>query len=115
MSKKNLDTKNRWRSKTIAFRISPQEEQQLSLNVKLCGFRTRQDYILQCLFNHSVVAVGNPLMFISFKQQLSKILAELETNSHTEIGEENTAAINTMLKIIQAFEKTDQFRGGKCI
>ncbi|MCD8089681.1 MAG: hypothetical protein LUD81_03500 [Clostridiales bacterium] len=108
MSKKNTDTKNKWRNKTIAFRISPQEEQQLSLNVKLCGFRTRQDYILQCLLNHSIIAVGNPLMFISFKRQLNKISAELETNSHTEIGEENTAAIKTMLEIIKAFEKTNK-------
>lgn len=27
MSKKNMDNKNRWRSKTIAFRMSPEESE----------------------------------------------------------------------------------------
>lgn len=33
MSAKNLDRHNRWRSKTVAFRMSPEEADQLDTNV----------------------------------------------------------------------------------
>lgn len=46
MSAKNLDNKNRWRSKTIAFRMSPEEAQQLDVKVKLSGL-TKQDYLIR--------------------------------------------------------------------
>ena len=45
MSEKNRDDKNRWRNMTIAFRMSPEESDELNNRVKLSGFRTKQDYI----------------------------------------------------------------------
>ncbi len=36
MSAKNLDNCNRWRNKTVAFRVSPEESERLT---KQCGFR----------------------------------------------------------------------------
>ena len=42
MSEKNRDDKNRWRNVTIAFRMSPEENEELNNRVKLCGFRTKQ-------------------------------------------------------------------------
>ena len=47
MSEKNRDDKNRWRNVTIAFRMSPEENEELNNRVKLSGFRTKQDYIIQ--------------------------------------------------------------------
>ena len=44
MSAKNLDGKGRFRSKTIAFRVSPEENEQLNIAVALSGL-TKQDYI----------------------------------------------------------------------
>ena len=35
MSVKNLDKHNRWRNKTVAFRVSPEEDEQLEIFVKL--------------------------------------------------------------------------------
>ena len=40
MSEKNRDNKNRWRNVTIAFRMSPEENAELDLRVKLCGYQT---------------------------------------------------------------------------
>ena len=37
MSAKNLDKHNRWRNKTVAFRVSPEEDEQLEIFVKLSG------------------------------------------------------------------------------
>ena len=37
MSAKNLDKHNRWRKKTVAFRVSPEEDAQIETAVKLTG------------------------------------------------------------------------------
>lgn len=78
MSEKNRDDKNRWRNVTIAFRMSPEENEELNNRVKLSGFRTKQDYITQSVLHQKVVATGNPLMLVQFRQNLQRIEHELE-------------------------------------
>lgn len=78
MSEKNKDDKNRWRNVTIAFRMSPEENEELNNRVKLSGFRTKQDYIIQSVLYQKVVATGNPLMLVQFRQNLQRIERELE-------------------------------------
>ena len=70
MSEKNRDNKNRWRNVTIAFRMSPEEDAELDLRVKLCGYQTRQEYIIESVLHQKVTAVGNPLMLVQFRKQL---------------------------------------------
>ena len=48
MSLKNRDNHNRWRNKTVAFRVSPEEDRQIETFVKLSGL-TKQDYITRRL------------------------------------------------------------------
>ena len=78
MSEKNRDDKNRWRNVTIAFRMSQEENEELNNRVKLSGFRTKQDYIIQSVLHQKVVATGNPLMLVQFRQNLQRIERELE-------------------------------------
>ena len=59
MSAKNLDTHNRWRNKTVAFRVSPEENEQIDAAVRLSGL-TKQDYITKRLLCRDVVVQGNP-------------------------------------------------------
>ena len=49
MSLKNMDNKNRWRSKTVGFRVSPEEDAQIETAVRLSGL-TKQDYITRGCF-----------------------------------------------------------------
>ena len=56
MSEKNRDAKNRWRTVTVAFRLSPEENEELTNRVKMCGCRTRQEYIIQSILHQKVVA-----------------------------------------------------------
>ena len=42
MSVKNLDRHNRWRNKAVSFRVSPQEDEQIEMAVKLAGM-TKQE------------------------------------------------------------------------
>lgn len=44
MSAKSMDKYNRWRSKTVGFRVSPEENAILEAAVSLSGL-TKQDYI----------------------------------------------------------------------
>ena len=43
---KALDRQGRWRSKTVAFRVSPEENNQIEIKVRLSGL-TKQDYIVE--------------------------------------------------------------------
>ena len=62
MSAKNLDKHNRWRNKTVAFRVSPEEDAQIETAVKLTGL-TKQDYIIRRLLCRDVVVQGNPRVY----------------------------------------------------
>jgi hypothetical protein len=109
MSEKNMDPKNRWRTVTVAFRMSPEENQELETRVKLMGFRTRQEYIIQSLLNQKVMATGNPLMLVQFRKQLQHIDAELSRiNKSSEVEEELFVPIRTMLEILDAFKESEQ-------
>ena len=106
MSEKNRDSKNRWRSVTIAFRMSPEEDKELDHRVKLCGYRTRQDYIIESVLHQNITAVGNPLMLVQFRRQLKNIETELKRiNSSNEMDEELLTPIRTMMEILESFEK----------
>ena len=54
MSVKNLDRHNRWRNKTVAFRVSPDEDREFETAVRLSGL-TKQDYITRRLLCRDVV------------------------------------------------------------
>lgn len=91
MSAKNCDRHNRWRSKTIAFRMSPEEDQQLEVFVKISGL-TKQDYITTRLLERDVVVDGNPRVYKALKEQFAAVLDELRrieagSNVHVDLLE----------------------------
>ena len=77
MSLKNRDEYNRWRNKTVAFRVSPEEWEQIERYVQLSGL-TKQDYITRRLINKEVVVQGNPRVYKALKTELSAVLTELK-------------------------------------
>jgi len=76
MSAKNLDIHNRWRNKTVAFRVSPEENKQIDAAVRLSGL-TKQDYITRRLLCQEVVVQGNPKVYKALRNQLAAVLDEL--------------------------------------
>ena len=76
MSAKNLDNHNRWRNKTVAFRVSPEEDEQLEIAVRISGL-TKQDYITRRLLNRDIVVQGNPRVYKALRDQLAAVLGEL--------------------------------------
>lgn len=77
MSLKNRDEHNRWRNKTVAFRVSPEEDKQIETYVRLSGL-TKQDYITRRLTHKDIVVQGNPRVFKALRNQLADVLAELQ-------------------------------------
>jgi len=76
MSVKNLDRHNRWRNKTVAFRVSPDEDREIETAVRLSGL-TKQDYITRRLLCKDVVVQGNPRVFKALKNQFAAVLEQL--------------------------------------
>ena len=76
MSAKILDGKGRFRSKTVSFRISPEESQQLDIKVKLSGL-TKQDYLISRVLQKDIVVQPNPRVYKALKNQLKEVLNEL--------------------------------------
>ena len=107
MSEKNRDNKNRWRNVTIAFRMSPEENEELDLRVKLCGYQTRQEYIIESVLHQKVTAVGNPLMLVQFRKQLRGIEEELKRLTILEDADEE------MLEILNAFAEERNYERRK--
>lgn len=77
MSAKNMDKHNRWRSRQVAFRLSPAEADLLDTYVKLSGL-TKQDYITRRLLEQEIVVQGNPRVFKALRNQMAEILTQLQ-------------------------------------
>ena len=77
MSAKNMDKHNRWRNRTVAFRVSEEENAQINTFVKLAG-TTKQNYVTQRLLCHDIIVQGNPRVYKALKEQLAAVLAELQ-------------------------------------
>ena len=77
MSLKVYDGQGRWRNKTVAFRISPEEDAQLERAVALSGL-TKQDYIIRRLQNRDVIVQGNPRVHKALRNQMASVIDELQ-------------------------------------
>ena len=77
MSAKNLDKQNRFRSKTVAFRVSPEEWEHFETVVKLSGL-SKQDYLINRISERDIVVKGNPRVYKALRDKLSDVLVELK-------------------------------------
>ena len=96
MSEKALDHQGRWRSHTIAFRISPEENADLNARVKLSGL-TKQDYIIRRIQERDVIVQGNPRVHKALRNQLAAVLDELQ---RIESGSQIDNDLMDMIRLI---------------
>ena len=105
MSAKNLDNHNRWRSKTIAFRVSPEENEQIEIAVRLSGL-TKQDYITRRLLEQEIVVQGNPRVFKALRNQMAEILTQLQrVEAGTSPDAELMEVIRYLAKIMDGMKE----------
>ena len=109
MSMKNLDNHNRWRSKTVAFRVSPEENEQLDRFVSLSGL-TKQDYITRRLLCKDVVVQGNPRVFKALKNQFAAVLEQLQRiEAGTGVDDELMDTIELMTTIMDGMKEDSAY------
>lgn len=77
MSAKNKDNKNRWRSITVGFRVSPEENELINKAVALSGL-PKQEYCYRRCLNQDVVVQGNPRVYKALRGQLAAVQEELK-------------------------------------
>lgn len=77
MSEKNLDHRGRWRNLTIAFRVSPEENEVINTHARLSGL-TKQEYLCRRSMERDIVVMGNLRVYKALKDQMTAILTELQ-------------------------------------
>ena len=107
MSLKNRDEHNRWRNKTVAFRVSPEEDKQIETYVLLSGL-TKQDYITRRLTHRDIVVQGNPRVFKALRNQLADVLSELQRiEAGGEVNDELLDVIEMIADILGGLKGED--------
>lgn len=99
MSQKNRDEKNRWRNKTIAFRMSPQEAELLDKYVRLSGL-TKQDYLISRTLQRNIEVVGNPRVYKALRNEMTAILSELQRMKHCSEAQDEFLSILQQVTVI---------------
>ena len=104
MSAKNLDKKNRFRSKTVAFRVSPEEWVQFEIVTRLSGL-TKQEYLIARLEQRDIVVQGNPRVYKALRNELASVLKELERVSDGSVDTELLDTINLITATLNGLKE----------
>ena len=94
MSAKNMDDHNRWRSVTVAFRMSPEEAEKLNAFVRLLGL-SKQDYLIRRVLKQEVTVIGSSRIYKALREQMASMAEELK---RIEAGQ---AIDNELLDVIR--------------
>ena len=97
MSAKNLDKHNRFRSITVGFRVSPEENEQINKVVAISGLSKQEYCYRRCMQQDIVGQGGNPRVFKALRNNLVEVLEELKNKK--EVTDE-------MLEIIRLITET---------
>ena len=102
-----MDDHNRFRSRTIGFRVSPEEDEQINMVVSLSGM-SKQDYIVSKLLDRSIVVKGNCKVHRAVYDRLTEVLGELQRiDGKGGVDSELTANITLITSLIdQLYMKT---------
>lgn len=80
--------------------MSPEEADQLDVNVKLSGLK-KQDYLIHRSLNRDIKVIGNPRVYKALKNQMKEILKELERISESkDISDELFDTIDLIAEIL---------------
>ena len=105
MSAKNLDKHNRFRSITVGFRVSPEENEQINKAVAISGL-SKQEYCYRRCLGRDIVVQGNPRVYKALKDQLAEVLVELKRiEAGASIDDELLENINLITRTLDGFNK----------
>ena len=96
MSEKNLDRNGRWRNITVAFRVSPEENERINAAVRISGL-TKQEYMVRRLLERDVIVQPSSRIFKALRDQMTEILSELK---RIENGAEVDADLLAVIEMV---------------
>ena len=97
MSAKNRDEHNRWRNKTVAFRMSPEEAKLLDEFVKLSGLN-KQDYLISRVLQREIVVQCNPRVYKALRNELTNLTNQLQNVN--QVDDEFLSVLTQSLTIL---------------
>ncbi len=106
MSAKNVDQHNRFRSITVGFRVSPEENELINKAVALSGL-PKQEYCYRRCLNQDVVVQGNPRVYKALRDQLAAVLDELRQIGSGESVDDELLDIIEMIAVIMGGMKEE--------
>lgn len=93
------------RCKTVAFRVSPEEDLAIEAMVRMSGL-TKQDYIIRRLREQEVTVQGNIRVYKGLRDQMSDILEELRRiASGDTVDPELQKVIGMMARIMEGMKE----------
>ena len=109
MSRPIVDAKGRRRCKTIAFRMSPAEADQLDLRVALSGL-SKQEFIARSLLEGTFTVVATTRMRKAVKERMGPVVAELRRirragDMDDELVEVTPKSVRMRKRILNAIER----------
>lgn len=108
MSLKVYNGQGRWRNKTVAFRISPEEDKQLEKTVALSGL-TKQDYIIKRLQNREIVVAPNPCVYKALRNEMTAIFLELQRLEKCEdVNDEFLALLRLVTETVNGMKEENE-------
>lgn len=105
MSEKRMDKKNRWRNVVVAFRMSPEEAEELNVQVALSGL-SKQDYLIKCCLQHEIHVVCGRKVARQMQMYLEAILEELQFLEEGQVPEEEL--LTPLLHIVESLRKAEE-------
>ena len=107
MSEKNLDRNGRWRNITVAFRVSPEENERINAAVRISGL-TKQEYITRRLEDMEVVVQGNPKVFWGLREELRAVAEQLRRlESVSDMDTELFAELKMISFVMEGMKEED--------
>ena len=107
MSAKNMDDHNRWRNVTVAFRMSPEEAEELNALVSLSGL-SKQDYLIRRVLQQEVTVIGSSRIYKALREQMSSVTVELKRiEAGQKVNDELLDVIRMMTVILGGMKKDE--------
>lgn len=95
-----IPSHNRYRSQTIAFRVSPEEDKQINIAVSLSGM-TKQDYITYKLLDRTINVKASCKVRRAVYDRLTEALEQLKRlNDGREIDDELMDNISLITRLV---------------
>ena len=111
MSEKARDDQGRWRSKTIAFRISPEENDLLEQFVRLSGV-TKQEYIIRHVLQQQVAVIPNTRVHKALREKMEQLCKEFQRVGNAgDVSPEVLSVLQMTSKIYDGLKKEEEHNG----